>query len=124
MKLGFLTLMICLVSAPLRAELRLTSVITDHAVLQRNAPIHLWGEASPEEKITIHFHDQSVATTASHLGLWEAWLLPEPAGGPFTLTVPGSSELTRSDRLVGDVWFASGQSTWKCHWPDFLRRLT
>jgi hypothetical protein len=36
MKLGFLTLMICLVSAPLRAELRLTSVITDHAVLQRD----------------------------------------------------------------------------------------
>jgi sialate O-acetylesterase len=85
-------------------------VISDHAVLQRDAPVHLWGEASPEEKITIHFHDQSVATTASHLGLWEAWLAPEPAGGPFTLTVRGSSELTRSDLLVGDVWFASGQS--------------
>ena len=110
MKLGFLILVICLVSAPLRAELRLTSVITDHAVLQRDAPIHLWGAASPEEKITIHFHDQSVATTANHLGQWEAWLMPERAGGPFTLTVHGSSELTRSDLLVGDVWFASGQS--------------
>ncbi len=42
--------------------------------------------------------------------LWDAWLKPEPAGGPFTLTVRGSSELTRSDLLVGDVWFASGQS--------------
>ena len=85
-------------------------MITDHAVLQRDAPIHLWGEALPAEKITIHFHDQSVATTASGLGLWEAWLMPEPAGGPFTLTVHGSSELSRSDLLVGDVWFASGQS--------------
>ncbi len=65
MKLGFLTLMICLVSAPLHAELRLASVITDHAVLQRDAPIHLWGEASPAEKITITFHGQSIATTAS-----------------------------------------------------------
>jgi sialate O-acetylesterase len=44
------------------------------------------------------------------MGLWEAWLMPEPAGGPFTLKVQGSSELTRSDLLVGDVWFASGQS--------------
>jgi sialate O-acetylesterase len=110
MKLGFLTLMICLVSAPLRAELRLASVFTDHAVLQRDAPIHLWGEASPAEKITITFHGQSIATTASNLGLWEAWLKPEPAGGPFTLTIHGSSELTRSDLLLGDVWFASGQS--------------
>jgi sialate O-acetylesterase len=110
MKLSFLTLMICLVSAPLRAEVRLTSVITDHAVLQRDAPIHLWGEALPAEKITITFHGQSIATTASNLGLWEAWLKPEPAGGPFTLTVHGDSELTRSDLLVGDVWFASGQS--------------
>jgi sialate O-acetylesterase len=101
---------ICLVLMPARAEVRLSNVITDHAVLQRNAPIHLWGEASPAEKITITFHNQSVATTAGPMGLWEAWLSPETAGGPFTLTVHGSSELTRSDLLVGDVWFASGQS--------------
>jgi sialate O-acetylesterase len=116
MKLSLFTLSIfslatiCLVVTPVRAEVRLASVITDHAVLQRDAPIHLWGEASPAEKINIHFHDQSAATTASPLGLWEAWLMPEPAGGPFSLTVRGSSELTRSDLLVGDVWFASGQS--------------
>jgi len=110
MKLGFFTLAICLVSTPLRAELRLASVITDHAVLQRDAPIHLWGEASPAEKIAVSFHGQSIATTANSLGLWDVWLKPEPAGGPFTLTVHGSTELTRSDLLVGDVWFASGQS--------------
>jgi sialate O-acetylesterase len=110
MKLRYTLAMICLVVTTARAEIRLTSVITDHAVLQRDAPIHLWGEASPAEKITIHFHDQSVATTASSMGLWEAWLMPEPAGGPFTLSVHGSSELRRSDLLVGDVWFASGQS--------------
>jgi sialate O-acetylesterase len=110
MKLRYTLAIICLVVTPAGAEVRLTSVITDHAVLQRDAPIHLWGEASPAEKITVHFHDQSVATTASSMGLWEAWLMPEPAGGPFTLTVHGSSELSRSDLLVGDVWFASGQS--------------
>src|ERR1700722_14338921 len=110
MKLGFFTLAICLVSTPLQAELRLASVITDHAVLQRDAPIHLWGEASPAEKIADRSHGQSLATTANSLGLWDVWFKPEPAGGPFTLTVHGSTELTRSDLLVGDVWFASGQS--------------
>jgi sialate O-acetylesterase len=112
MKLVFSAIItaLCLATPSLQAELRLAGVITDHAVLQRDVPIHLWGEDSPAARITITFHGQSVATTASSLGLWEAWLAPEPAGGPFTLTVHGSSELTRSDLLVGDVWFASGQS--------------
>ena len=111
MKLSWFTLALtCVVSTSLRAEVRLTGVITDHAVLQRDVPIHVWGEASPAEKITLTFHDQSIATAATNLGLWDAWLKPEPAGGPFTLIVHGSSELTRSDLLVGDVWFASGQS--------------
>jgi sialate O-acetylesterase len=101
---------LCLATTPLEAESRLASVITDHAVLQRDVPIHIWGEDSPGARITISFHDQSIATTANSLGLWETWLPPEPAGGPFTLTVHGSSELTRSDLLLGDVWFASGQS--------------
>ena len=111
MRLVFLIMTtLCLATAPLRAELRLAGVITDHAVLQRDVPIHVWGEDSPAGRITIAFHGQSIATTANSLGLWEAWLGPEPAGGPFTLTVHGSSELTRSDLLLGDVWFASGQS--------------
>jgi sialate O-acetylesterase len=100
----------CLISTPVRGELQLASVFTDHAVLQRDVPIHVWGEDSPAATITIAFHGQTVATTASKLGLWQAWLKPEPAGGPFTLTVHGSSDVTRSDLLVGDVWFASGQS--------------
>jgi sialate O-acetylesterase len=111
MKLVFLTMTaVCLATVPLRAELRLAPVISDHAVLQRDVPIHVWGEDSPAARITVVFHDQSITTTANGLGLWEAWLAPEPAGGPFTLTVHGSSDLTRSDLLVGDVWFASGQS--------------
>jgi sialate O-acetylesterase len=111
MKFWLLSLgMICLLSPPVRAEVQLSPVFSDHAVLQRDAPIHLWGGASPGEKLTITFHAQSLAATANRLGLWEAWLMPEPAGGPFILTVRGSTELTRSDLLVGDVWFASGQS--------------
>jgi sialate O-acetylesterase len=111
MKLPLLPIaVLCLAAAPLGAETQLASVITDHAVLQRDVPIHIWGEDSPAARITITFHGQSIATKASSLGLWEAWLAPEPAGGPFALTVHGSSELTRSDLLVGDVWFASGQS--------------
>lgn len=94
----------------LRSEVRLATPITDHAVLQRNSPIHIWGESSPSEKLTVTFHQQTLSTTANNLGLWELWLAPEAAGGPFTLNVQGSSTLSRTDILVGDVWVASGQS--------------
>jgi sialate O-acetylesterase len=110
MKLSVTMALICLVSTAAQAEVRLAPVITDHAVLQRDVPIHVWGDASPEEKITISFHNQTIATSATSVGLWEAWLKPEAAGGPYILTVHGSSDLKRSDLLVGDVWFASGQS--------------
>jgi sialate O-acetylesterase len=36
--------------------------------------------------------------------------MPERAGGPYTLTVQATNTVTVSDILVGDVWFASGQS--------------
>ena len=44
-------------------------------------------------------------------GKWNLCLAPEQAGGPYTLTVSGDGPERRSaDLLVGDVWFASGQS--------------
>jgi sialate O-acetylesterase len=92
------------------AEIRLPGMLSDHAVLQRNAPIHIWGWADPDEKLTVHFHDQTVSTAATKFGEWSLWLMPEQAGGPYVLTVDGSSKITVSDLLVGDVWFASGQS--------------
>jgi sialate O-acetylesterase len=110
MKLSFSVTLICLLSTAVQAEVHLTPVISDHAVLQRDVPIHLWGDASPGEALNISFHGQTTTTTATAVGLWDAWLKPEPAGGPFALTIHGSSELTRSDLLIGDVWFASGQS--------------
>ena len=63
--------------------------------------------------VTVRFHGQTVSTQTDPTGYWEAWLTPEPAGGPYTLTVSGDSTPTpieRKDILVGDVWLASGQS--------------
>ncbi len=95
-----------------RAEVRLPNVISSHAVLQRNRPIHIWGWASPGETVTVRFHGQSRAATADDLGKWSLWLAPESAGGPYNLTAQGSggAPVTLTDILVGDVWLASGQS--------------
>ncbi len=92
------------------AEVKLPKVLSDHAVLQREAPIHIWGWAEPGEPVTVSFVKQKLETHADDLGKWSIYLSPEHAGGPYQLTVQGSNTLTLSDLLIGDVWFASGQS--------------
>lgn len=93
------------------AEVRLPHLISDHAVLQRERPIHLWGHATAGAHLAARFHNQTVAAIADGFGRWSLYLAPEVAGGPYTLTVSGDgAPATVSDLLVGDVWFASGQS--------------
>lgn len=100
-----------MLTAAVRAEVRLPHVISDHAVLQRNQPIHIWGWATPNAHLTAQFHAQTVAAVANALGEWSLWLSPETAGGPYSLAVSGDGpQVTVSDLLVGDVWVASGQS--------------
>lgn len=95
------------------AEVRLPSVFSDHAVLQRRQPVHIWGWAAPEEHVTVRFHNQAREAAADANGTWQVWLMPEAAGGPYTLSVEGSETVKPvevRDILVGDVWLASGQS--------------
>ena len=92
-------------------EIRLPHTLSDHAVLQRERPLHIWGWATPEARLSVRFHDQSVPAVADRIGKWDVWLAPERAGGPFTLTITGDgAEKSVTDLLVGDVWIASGQS--------------
>jgi sialate O-acetylesterase len=100
-----------LVSLVANAEIRLPQLLSDHAVLQRDRPIHLWGWATPGASLKAHFHNQTVAVVADPLGKFSLWLEPESAGGPYVLSIVGDGpEKQVTDLLVGDVWFASGQS--------------
>ncbi len=94
------------------AELRLPHMLSDHAVLQRERPIHIWGWSEPGEAVRVEFHEQRLSLVSNSLGQFSGWLAPEKAGGPYLLTVSGAGEsvLRVADLLVGDVWFASGQS--------------
>jgi sialate O-acetylesterase len=103
-------LMLSAASATLRAEVRLPKLLSDHAVLQREAPIHIWGWADPGESVSVTLHGQHRSAVADPLGHWEVYLAPEHAGGPYDLQVAGTNSITISDILIGDVWFASGQS--------------
>ena len=92
------------------SQLRLPHILSDHAVLQRDRPLHIWGWDAPGTAVTIAFRHQHISTRADDLGAFSVYLAPEPAGGPDSLTIQGTTSITLSDILVGDVWFASGQS--------------
>ena len=49
-------------------------------------------------------------TSAERFALWEAFLKPTSAGGPFEMAIAGSNTIQIKDVLVGEVWVASGQS--------------
>jgi sialate O-acetylesterase len=93
------------------AAVRMPAVFSDHMVLQQQMPLTVWGWAEPGEKVEVAFRAQRVSATTEPNGQWRVWLSPEPAGGPFELTITGASSSTRfTDVLVGEVWLASGQS--------------
>lgn len=97
-------------SFSVRAEVRLPNILSSHMVLQRDRPLHFWGWADPREKVTVTLDGNSGSATADALGKWSLYLPAREAGGPYTVSVKGSNAITVDDVMIGDVWFASGQS--------------
>ena len=91
----------------IEAKVRLPQVISDCMVIQRDAPVKVWGWADPGEKVTVRFDGKHWFTQAGDDGRWSVAMDPHPAGGPYLLEV---NEKIIRDVLVGDVWLLSGQS--------------
>lgn len=89
----------------------LHALFQDHAVLQRDQPIPVWGQAGPGEEVQIGLAGKRVRSRADADGHWQAQLPALHAGGPYTLTASaGGTTQTVADVLVGDVWLCGGQS--------------
>ena len=99
-----------LVTSQASAAVALASPFTDHAVFQRERPVPVWGTADAGETVTVTCGAISATAVAAADGTWKAELAPLPVGGPYNLTVSGSSTIVLKDVLVGDVWLCSGQS--------------
>ncbi|KQQ40076.1 glycoside hydrolase family 2 [Duganella sp. Leaf126] len=95
----------------LAGELALARIFSDHAVLQRDQPMTVWGTAPAGNKVAVTLGGKSATAGADASGKWRVALPPQPAGGPYTLEVASAgATLSRSDILVGDVYLCSGQS--------------
>ena len=99
-----------LAALPARGDVTPHRLFSDHAVLQRDVKLPVWGTAADGERVTVEFAGQKVETVAKD-GHFRVVLdpLPESAEGR-TLTFTGRNTVTVCDVLVGEVWLCSGQS--------------
>ena len=108
------------------AEIKLGTPFQDHAILQREMPVPVWGTAGTKEKLEIEFAGQKVKAEADYDGNWTAKLAPLTAskeGQTLTVTSLDTGEKKEiTDILVGEVWLASGQSNMECPlWDQGVR---
>ncbi len=90
----------------------LHEIFQDHAVLQRDRPIPVWGESSAGDRVSVSIDAKTVEARTDSSGHWRALLPAMRAGGPYVLKVHAQSGASRAigDILVGDVYLCSGQS--------------
>jgi len=95
------------------ADLELASPFVDHAILQREMKVPVWGWATPGTQVTVAFAGQEHVATTTADGTWRVDLDPLVASAearPLVVKDAGGESITRNDILVGEVWLASGQS--------------
>lgn len=106
-------------------QLAIARVFADHAVLQRGVPVPVWGTTNPGDTVTLEFAGQKKVATASKDGNWKLYLAPlsADAAGKQMAVSTGKQTLQINDVLVGEVWYASGQSNMQMTLSACAKRL-
>ena len=113
MKKLILSLAVLLVASSLQAKITLPPVFGDGMVLQQNTSAAIFGKAEPGKTVTVKtsWNKKKVSTTAdSETGKWLVRVQTPAAGGPYEVTISDGEAVTLHDVLIGEVWWASGQS--------------
>ena len=96
-----------------KPAIELGAPFADNAILQRQMPVPVWGWSKPGSKMTVVFAGQTKSAAADKRGKWMVKLDPLEAssdGRELTVTSSRGESVTCKGVLVGEVWFASGQS--------------
>lgn len=103
-----------LICAALNAQdFKLAHVFSDHAVLQRESTVPVWGWGEPGKTVSVKcsWNGKTVKAKVDDEGSWKLYVETGEAGGPYTLTAKcGKEKLVREDIMLGEVWVCSGQS--------------
>ena len=98
-------------AVPAEAATLLHPMFNDHAVMQRDQPIPVYGTTRPGADVRVEMGGASASAHADKNGGWRTALPAMPAGGPYTLHVTSGGDIQEiHDVLVGDVFLCTGQS--------------
>lgn len=109
---NYLTIFSLFVSAFMMANINLPAIFTDNMVLQRNAEVIIWGNASPKEEITLKadFLDKEYKIIAGNDATFKFVIPTGKEGGPYKISLKGYNEVVLKNVMLGEVWLLSGQS--------------
>ncbi len=113
MKKAILTLTaVAAFAACATADVKMPPLFTDGMVLQQKTSAPVWGFAEPGEKITVSntWDNKTVTAEAAADGTWKVNVATPSFGGPYALIINGKNTVYINNVLIGEVWFASGQS--------------
>tara|TARA_R110002050_G_scaffold286121_2_gene436344 strand:+ start:122498 stop:124576 length:2079 start_codon:yes stop_codon:yes gene_type:complete len=119
-------------------KLTISSLFTDHMVLQQQDEVTIWGESDPnqlvsitpnwqyeanskiiiDDKIDVNIKSKgsSFSCKPNSNGKWSIKIPTPKAGGPYSIIISTGVDdhkkewLTINDVMIGEVWLASGQS--------------
>ena len=93
--------------------IELGAPFSDHAILQRDRDLPIWGWSKPGTTVTVEFAGQKESAMAGADGKWMLKLKPLKASAePSEMLISDSEgkKVVLKNLLVGEVWHASGQS--------------
>lgn len=95
-----------------KSSLKLSTLFSDHMVLQQEENVTIWGQYASNKKVIVKGSWGIEKTTVADTnGLWKVKLPTPKAGGPYQINVvTPDSTIVINDILIGEVWLASGQS--------------
>ena len=102
-----------------KVAIEVSSMFGDHAVLQREMPVPVWGRGEPGATVTVEFAGQKKGAIAGKDGKWLVKLDPLQANAtPQEMVIAdvAGNKVTLKDILVGEVWICSGQSNMQYGW--------
>lgn len=96
----------------LQSQTSTASIFGNNMVLQQSTDANIWGWDKPGQKIKVRtsWNNNEYASSSDMDGKWIIKIKTPSAGGPYKITVRGSSTLILKNVLIGEVWLCSGQS--------------
>lgn len=87
-------------------------IFGDNAVFQQGVMIPVWGKGVPGSTVEVEFSGQSLKTITDEDGKWIINFPPMSADGKshYLMITCGEESISYEDIMIGEVWFASGQS--------------